>query len=513
VSSPDSPEGTSPVPLRVTAWHRVRDFLYRVWTKAGDDHIFFMAGAITFNLLVAFIPLVLLAVGIAGSILSARVPDPSGVVVRLIVDAVPAVGGEIDLVNRVRGAIQRLLDESAGFSLLGAVILVWVSTRLVGTLRTVLEDVFDVAQERGILAGKLFDAQMVVVGGILVTVNVGVTVSVRAVQRFGVDLLGLQGTGVQLMDAILPWALSFFSIWVLFLLIYRYVPARPTPWRTSLVAATFTAVLFEATKWGFSWYATELADYTTAFGNLTTVAVLFLWTYYGSIVFILGGEVAQVYTMRRAWRMRTERGSGGFVGLLAGALVGAGGLLPGGVAGQDLSWDNGVLFSASAVEREVEIATPFLETAERYVVVHIAENRVFVVEGDRSVWSAPAGTGHGFRLEGAGQRWTFTTPKGLFRVRRMEKDPMWEAPDWYYVQRGMNPPPLGHPSRMMPGVMGTTAIYLGDGIAIHGTSQPELLLHPDPERRRVSHGCIRLTNEAARELLHMVDVGTPVLIY
>jgi uncharacterized BrkB/YihY/UPF0761 family membrane protein len=30
--------------------------------------------------------------------------------------------------------------------------------------------------------------------------------------------------------------------------------------------------------------------------------VLFFWIYYGSIVFILGGEVAQVYTMRRASR-------------------------------------------------------------------------------------------------------------------------------------------------------------------------------------------------------------------
>ena len=61
--------------------------------------------------------------------------------------------------------------------------------------------------------------------------------------------------------------------------------------------------------------------------------------------------------------------------------------------------------------------------------------------------------------------------------------------------------------------MGTTAVYLGDGLAIHGTNNPTLLLNPDPEKRRVSHGCIRLTNEAARELYHLIDVGTPVLIY
>lgn len=165
------------------------------------------------------------------------------------------------------------------------------------------------------------------------------------------------------------------------------------------------------------------------------------------------------------------------------------------------------------MDREISAAEPLVRPGGRYVIVHLAENRVFVFDDDDAVWSAPAGTGTGFRLERGQHRWTFTTPKGLFKIKRMEKDPIWEAPDWLYVERGQAIPPQDHPSRRIPGAMGTTAIYLGDGIAIHGTELPQLLLNPDPEARRVSHGCIRLTNEAARELMHLVDVGTPVLIY
>lgn len=171
------------------------------------------------------------------------------------------------------------------------------------------------------------------------------------------------------------------------------------------------------------------------------------------------------------------------------------------------------LFEDAALEREVVAALPPIPAVGRHVVVHLAENRVFVFDGPRALWSAPAGTGTGFRLTTEEHRWKFTTPRGLFRIRRMETDPLWEAPDWHYVERGLPVPPDNHPSRLMRGVMGNTAIYLGDGIAIHGTNQPELLLHPDPERRRISHGCIRLTNEAARTLMRMVDVGTPVLVY
>ncbi len=175
--------------------------------------------------------------------------------------------------------------------------------------------------------------------------------------------------------------------------------------------------------------------------------------------------------------------------------------------------DDGVLMEARVLTREQSLGVPLLHREGPYIVVHLAENRVFLLDGANVVWSAPAGTGTGFRLSGQGHRWTFTTPKGLFTVRRKEKDPIWEAPDWYYVERGVRIPPLDHPSRKIPGVMGSTALYLGDGIAIHGTNNPGLLLNPDPERRRVSHGCIRLTNEDARDLFHLVEVGTPVLIF
>ena len=189
--------------------------------------------------------------------------------------------------------------------------------------------------------------------------------------------------------------------------------------------------------------------------------------------------------------------------------------MPAAGAAQAYAGDGGddVFFRDRVLVGAPRLDAPLVGSGERYVVVHLAENRVFVFEGERAIWSAPAGTGTGFQLESGDHQWKFSTPRGMMRVRRMEKDPLWQAPDWYYVEKGLPVPSDTHPSRWMPGIMGTTAIYLGDGIAIHGTNQPQLLMNPDPDKRRVSHGCIRLTNEAARELMHMVEVGTPVLIF
>lgn len=154
-----------------------------------------------------------------------------------------------------------------------------------------------------------------------------------------------------------------------------------------------------------------------------------------------------------------------------------------------------------------------LHTDGRYVVIRLAENRLYVIEGERVVWGAPVGTGTGFRLEGRGRAYHFSTPRGIFRVQAKEKDPVWIRPDWSFIEEKKPIPPFDSPLRREPGTLGTTAIYIGYELAMHGTEKPELVLSPDPDARRVSHGCIRLTNEDARRLFYLVEIGTPVLIF
>ncbi|HKJ91805.1 MAG TPA: L,D-transpeptidase family protein [Longimicrobiales bacterium] len=158
-------------------------------------------------------------------------------------------------------------------------------------------------------------------------------------------------------------------------------------------------------------------------------------------------------------------------------------------------------------------AEPPLDVAGRYIVIRLADNRLYLMDGSRVLWSAPVATGTGFRLASAREKWTFVTPRGVFRVQRKEKDPVWIMPDWAFVEAGLPAPPPDSPSRRRRGMLGNTALYIGYELAIHGTDRPDLVLRNDPDKRRVSHGCIRMTDEDARELYHQVDVGTLVLIY
>ncbi|HEU4884375.1 MAG TPA: L,D-transpeptidase [Longimicrobium sp.] len=140
------------------------------------------------------------------------------------------------------------------------------------------------------------------------------------------------------------------------------------------------------------------------------------------------------------------------------------------------------------------------------VVVDLDVNRLYFARGRRVLWSAPVGTGTGLRVEHDDGEWDFATPNGTFHVTYKDIEPDWIAPDWYFVEHGLRVPGPDSDARRFPRGLGSAAVFIGQGLAIHGTDKPELL------GQRVSHGCIRLANADALRLFHNVQVGTEIII-
>jgi membrane protein len=284
------------------------DFARRVYQKADQDQIFFMAGAIAFNVLVAIVPLALAAVGVAGFFLQARADlagDPAEPLVNYLLGVLPPVSAEF--AQTMRGYLNDFIRQATGLFTIGTLVFAWLATRLIGTLRAALREVFDIQQDRSIILGKLFDLQMVFVAGALLAVNIATTVLIELVATYGLDVLHVAEGQAVVAQGLLLAALSFLSIWFMFVLIYRYLPARRIQWRTALIAATFTAFMFEVMKEGFAWYFRNYASYTSTYGALASVAIVVIYVYYTAVVFILGGEVGQVAALQRIRRRQKER--------------------------------------------------------------------------------------------------------------------------------------------------------------------------------------------------------------
>jgi len=278
------------------------DFITRLYVKAGEDNIFFLAGGIAFDVLFGAIPFLLMLVGIFGLVLS-RVVDPTKAVVDYLFTILPHSQTLVDRTDRI---VDTVIAGRTSFGVLGLVLFLWTSTRLIATLRTSLREIFDLPEERGIVEGKVFDVQMVLVAGTLFLANTGITIVLDAAQNLGIRLVGTRWIDVQTVQLVWARLLAFVFILLMFLLIYRYLPRRRTPWRMAAVAAVFTALAFELLKGLFAMYVLHATSWQKVYGALVTPVIIVLWIYYSAVVFILGGEVAHVYELLRVRRLQRE---------------------------------------------------------------------------------------------------------------------------------------------------------------------------------------------------------------
>ena len=283
----------------------LRDYAHRVWDNAGEDNIFFLAGGIAFNILLAVIPFALLLVTGLAYILD-HSADQSALEVTALLDRL--LPGSVTTGRDVLRQV--LLDAIATrgrVGLLSAVGFVWFSTRLFGSLRSVLADVFDIEQERGIVAGKLFDIQITVISTLLVVVYTALSAYLAIATSRGIALLESLGVRLDLMGGLTYWFgrfIAFAFIVGMFFGLYKFLPNRKIRWRTALLAALFAGGLLELAKAVFASYIASFDPSSLYTGTLAAAVIVVFWVYYAAMIFILGGEVAQVYELRRVRRMQ-----------------------------------------------------------------------------------------------------------------------------------------------------------------------------------------------------------------
>ena len=86
---------------------------------------------------------------------------------------------------------------------------------------------------------------------------------------------------------------------------YRYLPARHVPWLHALAGGVVAALGFVATKEGFTWYVTHLANYRQIYGALAILPVFMVWLYLFWIVVLVGAAIAAAFA-RDGGRPRDE---------------------------------------------------------------------------------------------------------------------------------------------------------------------------------------------------------------
>ena len=221
----------------------------------------------------------------------------------LIAERLTSTFGE-ETANFIQSSLVSIY-ESAGLTLatvLAILALVWAATRIVGSVRGSLNDVWGVKGHGGggilgFLFGKLIDVGMVLAVGFMFLASMFANTAINALTRYFSSALPMPGWLLQVIGILFSLMVTTIFLTVIF----RWLPNIKVRFLYILVGASITAVLFTIGNYVIGRYLGRTSP-GSAFGAAGSLAVIMIWIYYVAYIIIFGAEVTKAYALRVSMR-------------------------------------------------------------------------------------------------------------------------------------------------------------------------------------------------------------------
>jgi len=291
--------------------------LYRMMDRPDS---FVWAQAIAFKVLVTIVPLIILGTGVLGQVL--RREQPFDTVATFLREFLPPTYSDqliqfLDQIQRASGTL----------TIIGVVGLVISGVTLFSTLRIVITNVFsgEYHRPRSLVRSYLLDFQMVIQVGLLFFLSFGLSIGVQWLNAAGLEAFQQIGlTAVWVREGwlrIFQWlglVVPFMITTLMFFQLIYFIPKPRPPKTSAAVGALLTSLLWEAAKYIFTFYATNIGRfdrYQTVDGigpigeTFVLIIAFVFWVYFSALVLIIGATVSMLHETRRHARRRPGRGS------------------------------------------------------------------------------------------------------------------------------------------------------------------------------------------------------------
>jgi membrane protein len=246
-----------------------------------------LAGGLAYAALFAIVPGVLLLAGVVGLVVADPVEQAK--VVAVVVGVLPPLRSLIEAV------LSEAAQAAAPVSILGAIVLVWGTSRFVVAFEDAIARVMGGDRRRGLVATNLgaLAAVVLMIGAIVVSTLVsGLVAFLEAGVELGV---------LQVLGDVVSIALGFLPIVatiVATVLVYRIVPLPAPTWRAVIVPGITVGLALTVLARVFAFLAPRLIGAAALLGALATAFAALAWLSLSFQAILLGA----------AWvRDRTDR--------------------------------------------------------------------------------------------------------------------------------------------------------------------------------------------------------------
>lgn len=261
--------------------------IVRVIQEMGADDATHMAASVSYYTVLSLFPLILALTAITGWVVGSqsRQDELVGYIAGNLPGSEQFVRDSIEGITRLRAAV----GVTAGLGL------VWAASAVFGSITRVVNRAWDVPRNPPFHKNKPRQLLMALGVGFLFLLSISLSSFLQWASSMEIlvqtldDLIGVPIFPVLLR--LLPLIISFG----IFLAIYKFLPYTKTYWRYVWLGSALAALLFELGKGLFLWYLENFAKFDQLYGNVTSIVVLMIWTYYCAIILVLGAETSSEY--------------------------------------------------------------------------------------------------------------------------------------------------------------------------------------------------------------------------
>jgi membrane protein len=258
-----------------------------------DDQAGSFAAAFAYYTLLSIFPLAIFLISISGYFMTASQRDA---LIAHASDLLPGASA-----GAIAGQINTVTNGRAGLGTIGLVFTLWSASAVFSALRAGLTAVWKVRRGRPWVLAKALDLASVVGLGAMLALSLAstillTTISGAANQWLGDRFAGLIAFAFSTAIFLLPAALAFATLWVL------YALASPLwiHWRNAWLGALVGAIGFQVVSFGFSVYLRYFSHYDRVYGALGAVIAFLFYAYLVGCVILLGAEVIARYVELRS---------------------------------------------------------------------------------------------------------------------------------------------------------------------------------------------------------------------
>lgn len=258
---------------RILSFAVVRVFVGTIEELGRDDASHLAAGVAYFATLSLF-PLLLGFISLAGLFL------PSESVQQAIITFMQRnlpISPDIVVKN-----IESIIAARGVLGIFSILALIWTSSSMFTSIGVALNRSCDmVCQQRPFYLRKPRDILFAIAAGFLFLLSGVLPTAFSLMPQVDIPFFGTAASFVLI-------AIGSVLTWVVFVVLYTYLPAVRSQWRHIWPGALIATVLFEIIRIGFILFVTHFSDYDLVYGTIGSAIALMVWIYLSAFVLLVG---------------------------------------------------------------------------------------------------------------------------------------------------------------------------------------------------------------------------------